>query len=403
MPASRVGPDGGSGGAGPGAPPSGPGRLLTADFALACGGSFAAFASFYLLLATLPAYVVRIGGSESEVGLVIGSFSATALALRLVLGRAADRHGRKPLVIIGAALMVTGALLYHLAHRPLVLFGMRVVHGAGWAFFGSGLNALVADLLPRGRRGEGVGWYGMFGNLAMAVGPAAGVYVMTDWGFDSLFDAAACVALVSLVLALPLREPARTGASSPSAALVERSALFPSAVTCLFATVYGSVVTFLAVYADRRGLGNPGLYFTVFAVTLVASRSAAGALSDRFGRAFVIVPGLLLAATSMVLLSAATTRAPFLASAATFGLGFATAQPALMALVVDRSSPERRGAAMALFATAMDLGIAVGSLLWGLVAERFGFSAMYQSAGALAAVGVLVFAAGSRRRPAPGA
>ena len=380
------------------APPGSPERILTADFALACGSSFAAFASFYLLLATLPAYVVRIGGSESEVGAVIGSFSATALALRLRVGRAADVHGRKPFVLVGAALMVAGALLYHLAHRPLVLFGMRVVHGAGWALLGSGLNALVADLLPRARRGEGVGWYGMSGNLAMAVGPAAGVYLMHQWGFGTLFDAAAAVALLGLLLSLPLREPARAAAArrGPPAPLVEPSALFPSAVTCLFSTVYGAIVTFLAVYADRRGLGNPGLFFTVFAVTLVLSRSAAGAISDRQGRGAVIVPGLVIPCASMALLSVAADRASFLASAALFGLGFATAQPALMALVVDRSPPSRRGAAMGMFSTAMDLGIALGSFVWGAFAEHWGFSAMYRAAGALSLVAAAVFAVGSR-------
>jgi MFS family permease len=119
-------------------------------------------------------------------------------------------------------------------------------------------------------------------------------------------------------------------------------------------------------------------------------------LSDRFGRAVVIAPGLGLAALGLVVLSTATTLTAFLAVAVLYGLAFAAAQPAMMALVVDRAAPNRRGAAMGTFSMAMDLGIGLGSIVWGVVAQAAGYQAMYLAASVVALVALVVFVVGWR-------
>lgn len=377
-----------------------PERIFTVDFTYACLGSLAAFGSFYLLLATLPVYVLRIGGRESEVGLIIGVFSASALLVRLWVGREADARGRKGLILVGAAILVASALGYHLAVRSWILLALRIVHGAGWAFYGTGLQALVADVVPPKRRGEAMGYFGMFANLAMASGPAFGVFVMQRHGFPELFDASAVVALVGLVVAFPLREPPRPprAADAPRSAVLERTAFAPAVVLCLFSMTYGAIVTFVAVYAGKQGLGNPGYFFTTFAITLVLVRPLTGALSDRRGRGAVIVPGLLVTSGALLTLAGAGGAPAFLGSAVLYALGFAAVQPALMALVIDRAPPDRRGAAMGTFSTAMDLGISIGSFVWGVVAQRLGFPAMYAACAAVALVALGAYALSIRER-----
>jgi MFS family permease len=372
-------------------------RLLSANFLLTCLTAFFSFTSFYLLLATLPVYIIEIGGTESEVGLIIFAFSTTAVTLRLLVGRAADERGKRFLMIAGALALSVCSGLYAAARSVLSLLALRVVHGVGWATYGTAANALVADIAPPERRGEAMGYYGMFSNLSMAIGPALGVFLMKRIGFGGLFLAAAAVALVAFLLGLPIREPPRVSppAARAQGAWIERAALFPSAVLTLAAMSYGAIVSFLSIYAQKKGMENPGAFFTVYAVTLLAARGVTGRLSDRLGRAAVIAPGLLLAGVGIGLLAFANSTAAFLVIAVLYGLAFAAMQPALMALVVDRAAPGRRGAAMGMFATAMDLGIGGGSLVWGFVAQQRGYEFMYLAAGAVTLATLVVFWIGS--------
>lgn len=248
-----------------------------------------------------------------------------------------------------------------------------------------------------------MGYYGMFSNLAMAVGPALGVWLMNGYGFDTLFVTAAGVALLAFLMSLAVSEPARRGQPLPatqngsSQGFIEKSALFPSLVLTLTTVTYGSIISFLPIHAARQGVVNPGIFFTAYAVVLIVARGFTGHLSDRYGRAAVIVPGLVLAAAGLLVLSTATTVPGLLLVALLYGLAFASVQPALMAMVVDRAAPHRRGAAMGTFSTAMDLGIGLGSLIWGFVAQGIGYQGMYVGSSGVALVALAVFLVGNRR------
>ena len=374
-----------------------PAPLLTRNFVLAWLITLFNFGSFYLLLATLPLYIVEIGAGEAQVGLVIGVFAVTALPLRILVGREADVWGRRRLILGGCLVMLVSSLLYIWTESMFSLLAVRILHGAGWAAFGTATAALAADVVPPRRRGEGMGYCGMSINVAMVAGPVTGIFIMRSLGFTYLFLIAGAVAALSVLCAALVTEP-KDHPSQPRGPLFEVPALFPSAMMCMLALTYGSIVSFLPLFAMRRGLENPGLFFTVFAVALVLTRGPAGRVSDRYGRGTTIVPGLLLAAVGLGLLSTAASLTTFMVVAVVYGLAFALVQPALMALVVDRVVPERRGAAMGAFTGAMDLGIGAGAFLWGFVAQIAGFPAMYQWAGVAALVALGAFLVGSRRK-----
>jgi MFS family permease len=384
--------------------------LFTANFLLACLSSVSAFGSFYLLLATLPEYVLQVGGNESDVGFIIGVFSLTAVLLRVWIGRAADQRGPRLFMIVGSAVLAISSALYVLTRSVSSLLLLRVLHGAGWAAFGTAASAFVADIVPPARRGEAMGYYGMFSNLAMAVGPAAGIGLAKAFGYDVVFWVAAGLAAAGPVLTAAIRAPSHPAPLAPAPAsgpwgprlrelvwrYVERTSLFPSLVFALVTVTYGSIVSFLPIYAHKRGLENAGTFFTVYAVVLAGSRSFTGKLSDHYGRAAVIVPGMLAAAAALAVLAQASGLADFMVVAVLYGLAFAALQPALLALIADRAPFGRRGAAMGTFATAIDLGIGGGSFVWGAVAQRAGYDVMYTSSAAVALLALLVFLIGVR-------
>ncbi len=367
--------------------------IFTYNFILASLVNFFSSTSVTVLLATLPIYIFKIGARQSEVGLIIGMFAITALIVRPFAGIAADVWGRRKFMILGGIGMTVSPLLYIVATSTAPLLGVRILQGFTFSVIGTAANALVADIAPPLRRGEAVGYYGMSNNLAMASGPALGVLIMEKIDFNGLFLVSGGLALVSFVFALLVREP--FGKSRPSLVhrppLIERSALFPTLIFYSFTIGAGAVVTFLPLFATERDIGNPGLFFTVQALVMVAVRSWTGQLSDRFGRGAVAVPGLVLGAISIAVLSQASSLPMFLGAAVLYACAFASIQPALMALVIDRAKTEARGAAMGTYMLAMDLGMGSGALIWGLVSDAWGFSRMYLIASLMPLVGMGVF------------
>src|SRR2546421_8790525 len=142
------------------------------------------------------------------------------------------------------------------------------------------------------RRGAVMGTFGAAANIAMALAPIAGLAVADRLGFVPLFQLAACVAVVALLLTQRLPEPARSRATIPftPGALVSVEALVPSAVLFLVMLGYGALVTFLPIHARQQDV-NPGLFFLVFALVVTAVRNYAGHLSDRFGRVTAAAAG----------------------------------------------------------------------------------------------------------------
>ena len=360
--------------------------LFSRDFVLTSLSTFTLFASFYFLLITLPIYIEKIGGTESEIGLIIGVFTISAVALRPFIGQEVDRRGRKIILISGIVVFLISMLLYDYAKSVTFLLLLRVLHGIGWGAATTAATTLIADIAPPRRRGEAMGVFGMASNVAMAIGPALSIILLQAYDFSILFSIGAGISLVSLLLAFPISE---TMVKHPKTPLFSREALFPSALMFIVSLTYGSIVSFLSLFALKQGIANPGVFFSVFAVTLILVRALAGKLSDIKGRKFVIIPGMILIAAGLWILSTASLLENFLAAALLYGLGFGLVHPSLMAFLVDRVSETGRGAAMGTFTASFDLGIGTGSILLGLVLQYYGFQVMYTLGGLIVLAGAV--------------
>jgi len=367
--------------------------LFTKNFVLTSLSTVAIFTSFYFLLVTLPIYILKLGGSESEIGLIIGVFTISAVLLRPFIGREVDKRGRKSILLAGSLVFLFSTLLYNYTTSVASLLSLRVIHGIGWGAATTAASTLIADIAPASRRGEAMGVFGMAANVAMAVGPALSIILLNSTNFPTLFMVSAAIALVSLLLVLPISE---TIVTRPKTPLFSKEAFFPSAMMFTVTVTYGSIVSFLALFATAQGITNPGIFFTVFAVTLLLVRALAGKLSDMKGRKFVIVPGMIIIALGLWVLAMADSLLLFLAAALLYGLGFGLVHPTLMAFLVDRVSERGRGAAMGTFTAAFDLGIGAGSIILGVVLQFFGFSLMYMLGGAIVLAGAVLFTAADR-------
>lgn len=387
----------------PGAPPV-PESIWTRNFLLVSFANFGNFASFYLLLATLPLYIVSVGGTEAEAGAIMGVFALSALVMRPVIGSLVDRTGRKPLLVLSLAGMAVSSLLYLPATAIWALFLVRVLHGTAFAATSTSASTYMSELLPPRRRAEGVGFYGMFTNLALAIGPWLSLLLAQAAGFPPVFLVSASVATAGVVCALLLAPQHVARPAGPPRAwwrsLYSTAAARPALVLLCFGVAYAAQVSFLPLYAVGQGI-DPGPYFTVYAIALIASRGIAGRVADRFGRSIAIVPGLLLASVAMALIALASNPVGLIVAGLVYALAFALVTPALNAIVVDTTRPAERGSALATFSSAMDIGIALGSFLWGWVVALAGFNLLYVLAALAPLAGLLAYLLVVRRHATP--
>lgn len=379
--------------------------LFSGQFLSICLASFAFFFSLFLIMPVLPFYVLSLGGGDVEVGVAVGLFTASALAARLFVGREIDRRGHRLFMLVGTVIFTVASGLYLLPHTVRSLYLLRLAHGTGIAAFTTASTTLVANMAPPDRRGEALSLFGAANNVALAVAPAVGSILLGHRGFSIVFTSAALTAAVAFGLSLRLSgvAPASTTiARVPPGEFVAPAAVVPALVLITGTTLYGMVTSYLPLLMDRRGLGNPGLYFGMMAVGLIASRLAAGRISDALGRRAVILPGAGLMAAAMALIVVAASRPAIAGAAFIHGLGFGAFYPGLLAFTVDRTPAHDRGKAMAVITAAFDVGVGTGSAGMSWVAAAAGLPAVFKTGVAAALAGIAVFEAGIRRLPGQG-
>jgi MFS family permease len=361
------------------------GRVVTA--------TFLHFLSLYYLFPTLPLYVRQLGGSTFEVGLIIGIMALASLTARPLLGIWMDRAGRRGFLLAGAAIYVLASLGYWAIRSVPGLLLWRVFHAMGLATFSTAAASLAGDLAPLGRRGTTMGLFGLAQASALTVGPGIGQAIWGALGYPGLFVAAACTAFAALVctFALPTGPPRGPGPSGKerggSGGLWDVAAA-PATLQFVASVAYGTIIAFIAVVAQDRGLHGVGTFFALLAISSLAVRLAAGKAYDALGAPAVLVPAFVALSAGMALLAVAGRPTPFLLAAAVAGLGIGGVHTTLLATVVDRSVPDNRGKSVAGFTASWELGVGIGTILMGRIAETAGFAVMFLVAASLPLLGL---------------
>ena len=369
------------------------------DFWLALGAAFFFFSCFHFLLTSLPLYVQDLGGSETQIGLVVGAFALSAIVARPLVGGGVDRWGRKPSLLTGALISTVASLAYMAAHSVWAILAVRVFHGAGMAFFTTGYFAMVTDLAPPGRRGEALALAGMAPSASLLFAPLAGARLLQGTGFRAVLIVSCIFGLLSLIAVSlvgerfqPRREHSQAVAWKE---IVARPAVvIPLLIVIVVGVSFGAVVTFLPLFATERGVPGMGHFFTLYAAVNLLGQPWAGRLSDRLGRRRVTLPGLLLMGISFALLGLCYSSLMLLGAAAAYGLAMGLARPSLDAAIADGAPPEGRGIAMGFDFACFDLGVGLGSFGLGVVAAAWGYGYMYGAVALSALLAALTLALG---------
>jgi MFS family permease len=358
--------------------------------------------SMTCLLPVLPAYIEDIGGTIQQVGLVMGCFAIGLLSSRTWLGHLADTHSRKIVIIIGTIVVTLSPLSYLLATSVPILMVLRAFHGISIAAFTTGYSALVIDLAPPKNKGEVIGYMSLAVPIGMAIGPALGGFLESDFGYAVLFIFSACAGVISFVLALKISENKEESSSNLNISnintstiwqLIRKPALFiPALIMLLIGLVFGTLASFLPLYIRAENIAlNAGLFYTAAAIASFVVRVFVGKASDRIGRGVFITMSLFLYLTSMILLALAKNPGLFIIAAIAEGSGAGILIPMMLALIADRSYPHERGRVTSVCVGGFDLGIALAGPILGTLSMMINYSAMFSLAGIFAFSALIVF------------
>jgi MFS family permease len=364
--------------------------LWTRPFLFICLATGCFYLSFYFILPVMPLYVAGLGGTSSEIGLIIGLFAMMAMLMRPPSGWLIDTRGTRPILFVGMAIFLLASLGYIALRSVRPILALRLFHGIGMGLFPTAATVVIAELAPPDRRGEAMGWFGIANSLGLVLGPVLGPLVAAQLGFPALFLLAAGVAglgMACICLVPGGTRPTRPAGPPRPGDFFSRAALLPSTILLLLYIPYGMVLAFIPLVATARGLENPGFFYAAFAVAMILVRAKAGEMSDRRGRPAVIVPGMIVTGLSLLVFWMTTGTVGVLVGGAILGIGFGSAQPALMALTTDRVTPAERGKAMGTFYTAWEVGIASGAAGAGWLLAITDFATLFLAGSVIPIVG----------------
>ncbi len=359
---------------------------------------FAALNGFVLL----PLYIQRLGGTEVHVGLIMGLYSAVGIVLQPLVGPWIDVLGRRPFMLLGAAMVLASAVVAGVATTVAWLALVRVLQGIGFSVFFVANFSHVLDLVPVDRRGWALGLYGLSGLTATALAPLIGEVVVRRFGFHHLFALTAVLALAAGVLVAGMREKERPPGAPVRGVEWVRLGVAEvfhrhMTVTFFFGLGTGTIFAFVPTFAESIGVTTLALFYTAYAGAAMASRIFGGHLIDSAGRRAVIVPSMFAVCAGaglLALLGVLVTRhsavpavpALFVAGLLAGGAhGFL--YPGLAALVTDRTHESRRGFVVGVFSAVFLIGHASGAFAFGWIAHVLGYGSMWALLTALLLVG----------------
>lgn len=378
-------------------------RLFTPTFLALAAATLVFYVAGGIVIAAAPVFGGEgLGLSKAAVGIAIAIYSIAAIVMRPVVGWSTDRYGRRPSLLIGAALTIVGLLAHVVATNVALFVIARCILGAGEAFWLVAALAAAADLAPKGRRGESLSFLSLTLYLGLAVGPWMGEAMLAATGsFGSVWFLTAGVAAIALGLAWfvpetapPSEDRARTGRTRPR--LIHPAGLFPGFVILLGLSGMAYYLSFVPLYVRTIGLDGAALPLAEYGLIVVALRIVGARLPDRIGAVALSGSALAASALGLAIVAIFQDLAGLLVGTALFAFGVAFIMPALLSLTVSRVPPSERGAVVGTATLFIDVSFGIAPVVLGGVAEVGGYALGFLGGGIVSALGCVLLVIGSR-------
>lgn len=371
---------------------NGDNKLWSTLFIVFCLTSLIVTTVLFMLNNVMSLYVNHIGGNTALSGVLMLCFSVAAVISRLGSGYVADKKGRFVVILTGELIffgsVILCAFLPYLGALPV----LRLVQGIGYAAVNTATAAAVADIIPKNRFGEGIGYYTLAMSLAMALGPTFGLYLISGGNYFLMFIlggllifAVACLTVIFrrddyFTSYQPQINVENTAANQYTGIwrYIEKKALGASLTEFLICFAMASIVVFATLFAISKGFESAtAVFFIVSAVASILTRLFIGKLFDKYGPVPTLTTGFICGVFSTVAMIFVSNQIVFISIGAAYGFCIGITTTVLNTSALKNVDGNRRGAASATFWLSMDLGYGLGGAVWGIVIERFNFQVTF--------------------------
>lgn len=367
-------------------------EFISRNYVLLCISNFLQFIIHFLLITALPIFVgQKLGGTDSEVGLVIGLYMIGAVLIRPFVGRWMDAYDQKKILTMVTISFLLPLMCYAIMENVTVFFLLRLVHGVTFGALTTATMTAVSTTLPRKRTGEGIGYFSMCMTLGIVIGPLLALTIIESFGFFVLFAVCDLLALAVVLLAIAMHSCYGKHAGEPQPlslhTLFEKKTVPLGIIGMCPTFAFAGIATFITLFAQELGLlPYAAYYFLVSAFVILISRPFVGRAFDRINADILIYPSVIIMAIGLAKLAMAESGADILWSGVLIGLGNGTLYSCLQSLVIRNAPTGRTGAASSTFYILFDIGSALGSFFLGIVAQGAGYVTMYFVTAAVAAL-----------------
>lgn len=350
-------------------------------------GNLFIFMSFQMLIPTLPPYIKSLGASGLEIGLVTALFSIGAVLSRPFIGYMLEYRTRKPLVLAGAAALLAITIVYPLSSMIFIFLLFRFVHGLAWGFSTTVNGTAAVDVIPKSRLGEGMGYFGLSVTLGMIIAPSLGIYLFGVTSFNNLIYISCALGLIAIGLLAAVRYHTPQSVTNTKkedltfsyvGSLVEKSSWYPAFITMIATFGYGAVVTFIVIFGEERGIEQIFLFYLFNAIMASVSRPISGKWFDQKGPKGLIIVCSVLTFSGLWVLSFSHTNAGIAAAGILFGIGFGSLLPTLQSWTLSMTPDNRRGVANGMYFSAIDFGIGLSGIVFGILAQFVETAVLFQ-------------------------
>lgn len=367
------------------------------DILLILAASFFYNCSTVMVTPLIAGFTESLGAGAALMGFIGGAMSICSLLCRPVVGNLTDRISKYHLAFAGAIAIIVACVGYVVSVSPVMVMAFRILHGLGFACCSVCLSTWMSDLLPREKVGSGMGLYGTMNALGMAVAPAVGVNVCDALGYRVTFAIAVACGVMTLITIQFVKDrdepdPAAAGRGR-GLAVIEPKAAPVAVIMMLFTIPYYATQSFLVTYTQARGIVvTVGMFFPVYAVVLLALRLSLRSLFDRKPFRFFL---LVCSASALVgicsLWAMRGNGLMFLAAAGMAG-GFGVMCSVSQSTSILMAGPGKRGLANSTYYVGIDLGMALGPILGGVLYGNLDLSLFYPVLAVTVPLGLAVYA-----------
>ena len=380
--------------------------LWNSNYTKAWVSNFMIFFSFMLLTPLLPLYMSEEFGADKDlIGMVLSGYTLTALLVRPFSGYFVDSFPRKMVLLVSYFFFMALFAGYMVAGTVLLFAIVRTLHGFPFGATTVANSTVAIDVLHPTRRAEGIGYYGLSNNIATAIGPTVAILIYQAWeSYDLLFALSLLFALCGLIISATLKLPKKEIIRDKQKLSLDRFLLLKGwslgIAICCFSFSYGMLATYLAIYGkEELGItGGTGLFFMILSIGLICSRLV-GSRTLRKGKIVENASfGVMVSVFGYLLFAAMHNLWGYYGAALIIGLGNGHMFPAFQTMFINLASHEQRGTANSTLLVSWDIGIGLGIMVGGFLAEHWGYYSAFWGAWAVNLAGVIFFLSFARRQ-----